>query len=151
MTLALGLFLTFFLAMKLQKTPKYLCILVLTSPLVILLFPVIIFITKVLLLTIDNSSYSHLLFSNCLFYKLLVWTEYPRIRILHCLYLRSIGILGSSVWPKITDRKASLQPTYLQAVIRQSSGRGQTLFLSVIAQSKGLKAHTSTTQRFQMV
>ena len=124
MTLALGLLLTFFLAMKLQKNPKYLCILVLTSPLVILLFPVIIFITKVLLLTIDNSSYSHLLFSNCLFYKLLVWTEYPRIRILHCLYLRSIGILGSSVWPKITDRKASLLPIYF----RQSSGSRLAVF-----------------------
>ena len=48
MTLGLGLLLTLFLAMKLRKNPKYLCILALTTPLVIILFPVIIFITKVM-------------------------------------------------------------------------------------------------------
>ena len=52
MTLPLGLLLTLFLAIKLRKNPKHLCILVLTTPLVIISFPVIIFITKVMQLLI---------------------------------------------------------------------------------------------------
>ena len=47
MTLASGLLLTCFLAYKLQKRPTHLCVLILISPLVVISFPVVLFISKV--------------------------------------------------------------------------------------------------------
>ena len=47
MTLALGLLLTFFLAYKLRNRSTHLCVLMLTSPIVVISFPVILFVSKV--------------------------------------------------------------------------------------------------------
>ena len=47
MTLASGLLLTCFLAYKIQKRPTQLCLLILISPLLVICFPVILFISKV--------------------------------------------------------------------------------------------------------
>ena len=47
MIFASGLLLTCFLAYKLQKRPSQLCVLILISPLVVISFPVILFISKV--------------------------------------------------------------------------------------------------------
>ena len=47
MTFASGLLLTCFLAYKLQNRSTHLCVLILTSPLVVICFPVILLISKV--------------------------------------------------------------------------------------------------------